>query len=107
MEQAQEPEGSTKARPPTNEIEAEVLEGGRRRRRTSEGSCDDERTQTKDSELVFARHMFESKKAHRVACLLASARLLSSFSKSSSNLLDEEDLQAGAPALRRTESCEA
>eukprot|EP00961_Rhodomonas_salina_P121366 1633504-Rhodomonas_salina.1 len=56
-----------------NDIEAEVIEGGRRcaRVETSEG---DEEGQ------VFARHMFQSKKAHRVACLLASARLIASLS---------------------------
>eukprot|EP00961_Rhodomonas_salina_P261963 3540531-Rhodomonas_salina.1 len=86
MEQAQEAEVSTKAAFPTNAIEAEVIEGGRRRK-----NCTDEETDTKEDEVAFARHMFENKKAHRVACLLASARLISSFPKSSTSLLGEDD----------------
>eukprot|EP00961_Rhodomonas_salina_P271908 3674057-Rhodomonas_salina.1 len=55
-----------------NDTEAEVIEGGRRCARV-ETSEDDEEGQ------VFGRHMFQSKKAYRVACLLASARLITSF----------------------------
>eukprot|EP00961_Rhodomonas_salina_P241469 3262269-Rhodomonas_salina.1 len=59
-----------------NAIKAEVIEGGRRCTRVvSKSSSDDE-----DESQAFGRHMYVNKKAHRVACLLASARLLASFS---------------------------
>ncbi len=59
-----------------NAIESEVIEGGRRSSRIEacESSSDDE-----SHEPMFGRHLFQNKKAHRVACLLASARLISSF----------------------------
>jgi hypothetical protein len=50
-----------------NAIEEEVIVGGRRGAQCS----DDE-----DEHRAFGKHMFESKKAHMVACLLASARLI-------------------------------
>eukprot|EP00961_Rhodomonas_salina_P266034 3595921-Rhodomonas_salina.1 len=56
-----------------NDIEAEVIEGGRRCA-SVETSGED------DGGQPFGRHLFESKKAHRVACLLASARLITGFS---------------------------
>ena len=59
-----------------NDIESEVIVGGRRSSRIEacESSSDDE-----SQEHMFGRHLFQNKKAHRVACLLASARLISSF----------------------------
>eukprot|EP00961_Rhodomonas_salina_P254160 3434886-Rhodomonas_salina.1 len=56
-----------------NEIEAEVIAGAWRC--ASVESMDDG-----DESPAFGRHMFENKKAHRVACLLASARLIASLS---------------------------
>eukprot|EP00961_Rhodomonas_salina_P188266 2540790-Rhodomonas_salina.1 len=50
-----------------NEIEVEVIVGGRR--------CFEE-----DESVEFGVHKFKNKKAHRVACLLASARLISTLS---------------------------
>eukprot|EP00961_Rhodomonas_salina_P192739 2601300-Rhodomonas_salina.1 len=71
-----------------NDIEAEVIQGGRRR--SSGEAFDDEKRQHSSSSGcstggTFARHMFENKKAHRVACLLASARLILSFAKADSH----------------------
>lgn len=55
-----------------NAVEAEVIHS--RVAQRSKGSADDETSGKK-----FGRDMFQSKKAHRVACLLASASLLISL----------------------------
>eukprot|EP00961_Rhodomonas_salina_P116461 1567542-Rhodomonas_salina.1 len=52
-----------------NQIEDEVIRV--QRNVTKSGQCADEEE--------FRRDMFQSKKAHRVACLLAAARLIASF----------------------------
>eukprot|EP00961_Rhodomonas_salina_P146667 1974809-Rhodomonas_salina.2 len=54
-----------------NEIEAEVIVGGHR---CSGGN---------DEDSKFGRHKFKDVKAYRVACLLASARLISTLSSPS------------------------
>ncbi len=54
-----------------NAIEEEVIVGGRRSTECSDDDINEEHRQP-----TFARHMFMSKNAHRVACLLASARLI-------------------------------
>jgi hypothetical protein len=57
-----------------NAIESEVIMCGRRYLRID--ACDNEESHSPK----FGRHLFQDKNAHRVACLLASARLISSFS---------------------------
>eukprot|EP00961_Rhodomonas_salina_P140146 1885979-Rhodomonas_salina.1 len=77
-----------------NEIEAEVIVGGRR---SCSDSADDEEGSGSGSfrgEGIFKRELFENKRAHRVACLLASARLLASLSSSSSSLSRVQSLSA-------------
>eukprot|EP00961_Rhodomonas_salina_P140373 1888905-Rhodomonas_salina.3 len=69
MEQA-EKHSTDKAGVGFNDIESEVLRF-RRTAAKSGKSADDEE---------FRRNTFESKRAHRVACLLASSRLIASLS---------------------------
>eukprot|EP00961_Rhodomonas_salina_P261943 3540287-Rhodomonas_salina.1 len=59
-----------------NEIEAEVILF---QRSSSSWAKSGKSSDKETSEDEFGRAMFRSKKAHRVACLLASARLISSF----------------------------
>eukprot|EP00961_Rhodomonas_salina_P295636 3935651-Rhodomonas_salina.1 len=60
------------------DVEAEVIEFQRTSIAKSGKSCDDE-----SSDDEFGRHMFQTKKAHRVACLFASMRLMSDIAKES------------------------
>lgn len=62
-----------------NDIETEVIEF---RRRCPSGLSDVSQTSSEqdDESQAFGRHMFQNKQAHRVVCLLASARLIASFS---------------------------
>eukprot|EP00961_Rhodomonas_salina_P251998 3406667-Rhodomonas_salina.1 len=75
-----------------NDIENEVIlvrqTSWSKRGKTSDGEMTD------DSQK-FERSMFQNKKAHRVACLLASARLLRTFSSDSrSSSCSESDSPA-------------